>query len=164
MQLNGGAKSSCSEPQAIPLGPSPSTPFDDYRETERQEVLTRPDPLELWIILDEAVIRRAMGPPDLMGRQLAHLCKASLMPNVTLQVMPLGAGAHPGMAGSFMMMSFPEPADPDVVYVNYSTGSLFLEKPEEVARSALIFNHLCAAALSISQSREMVSHVQQELA
>jgi hypothetical protein len=41
MQLNGGAKSSCSEPQAIPLGPSPSTPFDDYRETEREEFLTK---------------------------------------------------------------------------------------------------------------------------
>ena len=54
-------------------------------------------------------------------------------------------------------------ADQDVVYVNYSTGSLFLEKPEEVERSALIFNHLRAAALSISQSREMVSRTQQEL-
>jgi len=130
----------------------------------RQERLTQSPPTELWAVVGEGAIRQQVGGVEVMLGQLARLLEASYLPNVTLQVMPLGGGAHPGMAGSFMMMSFPEPADPDVVYVNYSTGSLFLEKPEEVARSALIFNHLCAAALSISQSREMVSHAQQELA
>ena len=130
----------------------------------RQERLTQSPAAELWAVVGEGAIRTRVGDVDVMRGQLTRLLKASYQPNVTLQVMPFGMGAHPGMAGSFMMLGFPEPVDPDVVYVNYSTGSLFLEKPEEVARSALIFNHLCATALSVSQSREMVSHVQQELA
>jgi transcriptional regulator with XRE-family HTH domain len=130
----------------------------------RQVRLMQSEGAELWAVVGEGAIRWQVGGVGVLRGQLARLLEASYRPNVTLQVMPFGAGAHPGMAGSFMMLSFPEPADPDVVYVNYSTGSLFLEKPEEVARSALIFNHLRAAALSISQSREMVSRVQQELA
>ena len=39
MQLNGGAKGSCPEPQGIPLGPRPSAPFDDYGKTENQKFL-----------------------------------------------------------------------------------------------------------------------------
>lgn len=129
----------------------------------RQARLAQSLDAELWVVVGEGAIRWQVGGADVLREQLAHLLEVSYRPNVTLQVMPFGAGAHPGMAGSFMVLGFPEPADPDVVYVNYSTGSLFLEKPEEVVRSALIFNHLCAAALSISQSREMVSRVQQEL-
>jgi transcriptional regulator with XRE-family HTH domain len=130
----------------------------------RQARLAESPAAELWAVMGEAVIWRQVGGVGVMGAQLARLLQASYQPNVTLQVMPYGAGAHPGMAGSFMMLSFAEPADPDVVYVNYSTGSLFMEKPEEVARSMLIFNHLCAGALSIGQSREMLSRTQQEIA
>ncbi len=129
----------------------------------RQAQLAEGPATELWAVIGEGVIRRPVGGRSVMRAQLAQLLEASYRPNVTLQVMPFGVGAHPGMEGSFMMLGFPEPADPDVVYVNYSTGSLFLEKPEEVERSALIFNHLRAAALSISQSREMVSRAQQDL-
>jgi hypothetical protein len=129
----------------------------------RQTRMAESPATELWAVIGEAVIRRPVGGGPVMRAQLAQLLEASHRPNVTLQVMPFGVGAHPGMEGSFMMLGFPEPADQDVVYVNYSTGSLFLEKPEEVERSALIFNHLRAAALSISQSREMVSRTQQEL-
>jgi transcriptional regulator with XRE-family HTH domain len=51
---------------------------------QRQEVILRADPIELWLILDEAVIRRTMGSPELMRAQLNHLADASLWPNVTL--------------------------------------------------------------------------------
>jgi transcriptional regulator with XRE-family HTH domain len=130
----------------------------------RQARLIEGPATELWAVIGEAVIWRRVGGVGVMRAQLDRLLRASYQPNVTLQVMPYEAGAHPGMAGSFMMLSFAEPADPDVVYINYSTGSLFLEKPEEVARSVLIFNHLCAGALSIGQSREMLSRALQGLA
>lgn len=130
----------------------------------RQARLTENSAAELWAVISEAVIWRQVGGVGVMRAQLGRLLQASYQPNLTLQIMPYGAGAHPGMAGSFMMLSFSEPADPDVVYVNYSTGSIFLEKPEEVARSMLIFNHLCAGALSIGESRELLSRAQQELA
>ena len=68
------------------------------------------------------------------------------------------------MAGAFTILSFAEPADPEVIYVTYSSGSLFLEKPEELSRCALIFNHLRAAALSMGQSRDLIARIRTELA
>jgi transcriptional regulator with XRE-family HTH domain len=130
----------------------------------RQARLTQSPASELWAVVGEGAIRRQVGGATVLRAQLTRLLEASYLPTVTLQVMPFGVGAHAGMAGSFLMLSFPEPADPDVVYASYSTGTLFLEKQEEVERTALIFNHLRAAALPIGQSREMVSRAQQELA
>ena len=130
----------------------------------RQTRLTQSPASELWAVIGEGSIRRQVGGVTVMRAQLTRLLEASYLPTVTLQVMPFGVGAHAGMAGSFLLLSFPEPADPDVVYASYSTGTLFLEKQEEVERTALIFNHLRAAALPIGQSREMVSRAQQELA
>jgi transcriptional regulator with XRE-family HTH domain len=130
----------------------------------RQSQLTQGQPPELWAIVSEAGIRRLVGGAAVMRVQLDRLLEASHQPNVTLQVMPFSAGAHAGMTGAFMIVGFAEPADPDVVYVNYSSGSLFLEKPEELSRCALIFNHLRATALPIGQSRDIVARIRQELA
>jgi transcriptional regulator with XRE-family HTH domain len=130
----------------------------------RQERLAESSEAELWAVVGEGAIRRRVGGVDIMRSQLAQLLQTSYRPDVTLQVLPFDAGAHAGMGGSFMMLGYDDPADPDVVYVNYSTGNIFLEKHEEVTRSALIFNHLCAVALSVGQSREMLSRFQDELA
>jgi transcriptional regulator with XRE-family HTH domain len=66
---------------------------------QRQDALLRADPLDLWLILDEAVIRRTMGGPELTHNQLVHLADASLWPNVTLQVLPFAGGPHPSLSG-----------------------------------------------------------------
>jgi transcriptional regulator with XRE-family HTH domain len=130
----------------------------------RQSLLTQDQPPALWAVVNEAAIRSLVGGAAVMRAQLDRLLQASHQPNVTLQVMPLSTGAHPGMAGAFTILSFAEPADPDVIYVNYSSGSLFLEKPEELSRCALIFNHLRAVALSMGQSRDIIARIRTELA
>jgi len=79
------------------------------------------------------------------------------------ELMPFATGAHAGMGGAFTILGFPEPADPEVVYVNYNTGNVFLEKTEELRRFALIFNHLRAAALSVSETRTVISQLVEEL-
>jgi hypothetical protein len=130
----------------------------------RQSLLTQDQPPELWAVVNEAGIRSLVGGPAVMRAQLDRLLEASHQPHVTLQVMPFSVGAHPGMAGAFTILSFAEPADPEVIYVNYSSGSLFLEKPEELSRCALIFNHLRAVALSMGQSRDIIARIRAELA
>jgi hypothetical protein len=155
--------------RAIMRGASSAMTDDDVERhvavrLARQARLTQSPGPQLWAVIGEGAIRCQVGGAAVMRLQLARLLEASHLPNVTLQIMPFAVGAHAGLAGAFLMLSFAEAADQDVVYVNYSTGSLFLEKPEEVERSALIFNHLRAAALSIGQSREMVSRTRQELA
>ncbi|HEV3292927.1 MAG TPA: helix-turn-helix transcriptional regulator, partial [Streptosporangiaceae bacterium] len=52
----------------------------------RQEVLIRTDPLTLWSVMDEAVLRRQVGGRETMHAQLQRLIAASARPNVTLLV------------------------------------------------------------------------------
>jgi hypothetical protein len=98
-----------------------------------------------------------------MHTQLGRLLEESHQPHVTLQLMPFSVGASAGMGGAFTILRFPEQADPDVVYVSYNTGHLFLEKPEELNGFELIFNHLRAAGLSTAESRNAISRIDREL-
>jgi hypothetical protein len=79
----------------------------------RQERLTGANAPQHWIVLNESVIRRVVGGPETMRAQLDRLIEASHLPNVTMQVLPFTAGAHPAMDGAFVILGFPEPADPD---------------------------------------------------
>lgn len=83
---------------------------------QRQKVLTRADPVKLWCILNEPVISRLIGGPEVMRGQLARLLEVSEWPYVTLQVLPLSSGVHPALNGPFCILEFPERSDPDVVY------------------------------------------------
>jgi transcriptional regulator with XRE-family HTH domain len=115
---------------------------------QRQDVLHRADPLELWIILDESVLRRMVGPSQIMREQLEHLYEASQLPNVTLQVLGFGSGLHPGMGGSFAIIEFPERFDPDVVYTEGVTGQAYIEERDrEVRARSEAFDLLRATAL-----------------
>jgi transcriptional regulator with XRE-family HTH domain len=130
----------------------------------RQERVGAPDSPKLWAIVNEAVIRRAVGGRGVMRAQLGKLTEVSRQPDVTLQVLPFGVGAHAGMDGAFMILGFPEPTDPDVAYVHYYSGTLYLEKPPELQRYALMFDHLRAAALPVDASRELIGRAADELA
>ena len=129
----------------------------------RQELLTADDAPQLWFVLNEAVIRRVVGGVATMRGQLRHLLEAARLPNVTLQVVPFSAGAHPAMDGSFYLLTFPEPADPQIVYFEYYTGALYLEKSAEVQRYRLMFDHLRAAAQSVDESRARMARAAEEL-
>jgi hypothetical protein len=99
-----------------------------------------------------------------MHEQLTRLLEIGSLPNVTLQVVPFSAGAHPAMEGSFNILGFPEPADPNIIYFEYHTGALYLEKPQEVQRYSLMFDHLRASAQPVDASRALITRVADELA
>jgi hypothetical protein len=126
-------------------------------------VILRADPIELWLILDEAVIRRTMGSPELMRAQLNHLADASLWPNVTLQVLPFCSGPHPCLNGPFAIIEFPERFDPDVVYTEGVAGQAYLERERDVRARAEAFDLLRAAALSPADSRDLISKLAGEI-
>jgi hypothetical protein len=130
----------------------------------RQDRLAAVDTPQIWAVVNEAVIRRVVGGKAVMSAQLARLTETSMQPNITLQVLPFVVGAHAGMDGAFMILGFPTPTDPDVVYVHYYAGTLYLEKPQESQRYALMFDHLRAAALPVGQSRDLIARVADELA
>lgn len=124
---------------------------------ERQRLLTDPsNPPEYWAVIDEAVLNRTVGGPSVMREQLHHLVKMSMLPHVTLQVVPFHAGEHAGMDGSFLILGFPEQADPDVVYVEYTTSGVYLEQPSDVRRYTVMFDHLRASALKPDDTVAMI--------
>ena len=128
----------------------------------RQEVLQGEAPLQLWGIVDEAALRRQVGGPAVMRAQSGHLLEASDLPNVTLQLIPFDAGAHPSMVGSFIVLQFVEEAIPDVIYVETMAGELFLEAESDVRRYKLIFEHLRAVSASPDASRSLLSSLAAE--
>lgn len=123
----------------------------------RQRLLLDPHPPEYWAVVDEAVLRRVVGGGDVMSEQLRRLAEVAQLPHVTVQVVPFGAGAHPGMEGPFLILGFPEQADPDVVYVDSTSSGVYLEMEPDVRRYALMFDHLRAAALGPDDSVNVIS-------
>ena len=129
----------------------------------RQPALTRDDPPMLWTVVDEAALRRRVGGTELMRAQLEHVLELSGLKNVAMQVIPFGAGAHPAMGRPFVILVFPERVDPDVVYLEDLTSTLYLEDVDEVDRYNVFFNHLRATALSFEDSAALVTSVLKEL-
>jgi len=129
---------------------------------QRQSLLIQDDPIELWVVLDEAVLSRPVGGDTVMRGQIARLVEATEMPNVTLQVLPFDAGAHAGMDGTFTILDFPDAQDPDVVFVENATGGLFLEKADELFKYHLIFRALHTVALSAEESAALLAKLAKE--
>ncbi len=135
----------------------------EVRRARQARITTERDPLGLWVIIDEAVIRRLVGGRVVMRDQLQHLIDLGERRNITLQVLPFGAGEHASMLGAFKVLEFPGQDDPDVVYQESQTGSLYVEKPEQVNRYSLMFDHLREKALSGSESRALLKQAVSDL-
>lgn len=123
----------------------------------RQQLLLEPDPPRYWAVIDEAVLCRSVGGAEVMADQLRALTVRATLPHVTIQVLPFSAGAHAGMEGPFLILSFPEQVDPDVVYVDNTAAGIYLEDPAEILRYTLMFDHLRAAALSPDDSLTVIA-------
>ncbi|MFB9802508.1 helix-turn-helix domain-containing protein [Streptomonospora salina] len=100
---------------------------------ERQEIMDRDDAPRLWAVIDESVLLRPAGGRDVMRAQIEKLIQISEEANtIKVQVLPLEVGLHPGIAGAFTILDFPNPVDPSVVYIENRTDGLYLEEPPEV--------------------------------
>lgn len=122
---------------------------------ERQQILTRtePPPPRLQAVLNEAVIRRRIGGSEVMREQIEHLMDSRQLANVTIQVLPFGAGAHRAMSGSFVMLSFLDPGDLGMVYAESATGALFVETPEDLRKYEEIWDDIVGKAYSPDDTR-----------
>jgi transcriptional regulator with XRE-family HTH domain len=123
----------------------------------RQDVLRADPPLELSAVLDEAVLRREVGGPGVMARQLERLVEAARLPQVRLQVLPFAAGAHIGVTGPFVIFSFSSTSDLDVVVLDHLTSSLYLERKEDLQAYTEAFNALQVHALSPEDSLDFIA-------
>ena len=126
---------------------------------KRQARLTGPDPVTYWVVLNEAVLLRSVGSKEVMNDQLRHLIELSDLSNVTIQVLPFAAGAHPAMDGSFTIFWFADEAAPPIVYTEHPTSILYLERSSDTERYSLVFDHLRARALDPDRSTSMIAGI-----
>jgi transcriptional regulator with XRE-family HTH domain len=146
-------------------------PWLDAAETERraaarsarqQALLGAAQGLRIHVVLDESVLRRQVGGPEVTRRQMAALAEAAQRPEVTIQVLPFTAGACAGIDGDFVILTFPDPEDPPVVYVEGLFGDLYLESKEENDRYALAWTRLAAQALNPAESAALLADLAED--
>ncbi|MEU4920124.1 helix-turn-helix transcriptional regulator [Streptomyces parvus] len=124
---------------------------------DRQVRLTGPDRPELWIILDEAVLRRPVGGAAVMRGQLEKLLRMAEEPNVTIQVLPFDQGAHGSLGGSLTVLVMPDGTE--VAYTEGAHYGQLTEEPDEVERFVLTYDQLRAMALPPLMSLAMIRSV-----
>ncbi len=151
---------------------SASSPGEVARRVQarlkRQRVLVGDNPTRATFVLDESVLLRRHGGPDVMAEQLAHLVEMSRLPNIQIRVLPLAAAAHPvTVGGSFLLLQFPPvpgigPAS-DVVYVEqYAKSALYVEDEAETYQYRLAFERLVSESLDEAGSVALIERIRRE--
>ena len=127
---------------------------------ERQQILEREHPLQLWALIDEAALRRPVGGAEVMTEQLQFLALAAARPHIVLQVIPLAAGAHEGLrGGAFVLADFED--GPTLGYQDTAVAGQIVEGASEVEALAITWDTLRLEALPRSASIELVEEVAQ---
>jgi transcriptional regulator with XRE-family HTH domain len=122
----------------------------------RYENLTKPSPLDLHVVLDEATLHRQVGGPGVLATQLKWLIEQAELPNVHIQVVPFEAGMHSGPSGSFNILGFGNDQELDVVYVeNNADHEMLLERQTKAYRDT--FERLCDEALDEPRSLALIA-------
>ncbi|WP_410535227.1 helix-turn-helix domain-containing protein [Streptomyces sp. KL2] len=130
---------------------------------ERQHLLTRADAPHLWVLVEETALRRPVGPPRVMRAQVDRLLEEAERPNVTLQITEFSSGFHPGTYGPFVLFRFGLPELPDMVYVEYLTGAVYLDERTEVASHLELLDRMSAQAATARRTKEILRDFRKEL-
>ncbi|PPK64764.1 helix-turn-helix transcriptional regulator [Actinokineospora auranticolor] len=144
------------------------SPIDVERDAASMELrrgrFAEPDPLSMAVLLDEAVIHRVVGGPVIMAEQLRHLVALGSAPNISIRVIPFGAGEYSVIPGAVTLLGFAEPAvDPDVVYVEYFGGGEWIEGARDVAKFAGALDDVQSLALSEKDTAALFSRKADQL-
>jgi hypothetical protein len=132
--------------------------------TRRQRVLDREPPLKLWAVIEESVLHRPIGGPDVLRNQLDALRAAITRPNVTLQIIPLASSGHAATGGAFSLLRFPQRDLPDIVYLEHLTSALYLDKREDVEAYTQALDLLASSSPSPQQTDHELTRLIERLA
>jgi transcriptional regulator with XRE-family HTH domain len=129
----------------------------------RTELLRQPDGPRMWVVLDEAVLRRSIGGRAVLREQIESLIEAARMPNVQIQVLPFDAGGHAGAGGAFSILRFPYRELSDVVFLEHLTSGIYLDRPQDVDQYAEAIGRLFIEAVPLSRTDEILKHLRADL-
>jgi transcriptional regulator with XRE-family HTH domain len=144
----------------------------DYSAEEAEQLVAlrkerqrrfRDGKLKLWIILDEAVLRRPVAGIAVQIEQLRYLKEVCASPSLTLQVVPYGVGGHAVPTG-FSILRFTERDFPDVVYLENLTSALYLDKKVDLDRYMLATERLSIVAYEPQDTPRILDEIIRQLA
>ncbi|MFC5923075.1 helix-turn-helix domain-containing protein [Micromonospora vulcania] len=130
---------------------------------QRQQLLRREHPPQLWAVVDEAVLRRPIGGVDVMRGQLTALIEATKSPNIRLQVIPFAAGGHAAAGGAFTILRFGDQELPDIVYIEQLTSAIYLDKRDDLDYYAVAMERLCVEAEPPERTPEILGRLLDDL-
>ncbi|WBB76960.1 DUF5753 domain-containing protein [Micromonospora sp. WMMD1128] len=156
-QLIPGLLQTADYARAVVRAEHPDAPDNEIeRRVElRMRRQSNESPPNLWVVLDEAVLRRPVGGAATFKAQLERLAEEADRPGNTVQILTFTAGEYGSMGSAFSLLAFPEPADPGVVYVETRAGSLYLQG-QQVREYTRVFEHLVATAAGARESRDLI--------
>lgn len=149
-------------PLDVPLGERANVEKRLEVRLRRQRVLHRKDAPTFWIVLDEAVLRRPVGGPEVCRKQFEHLLELATLPNVVIQLLPWALSGY-AAEHAFSMLRFAEPELPDLVYLEEMTGASYLDKRADVERYGRAMDRLTVDALSPDQSKQAIQKIINEI-
>jgi transcriptional regulator with XRE-family HTH domain len=127
----------------------------------RQSLLDRPDAPTLWVVMEEAVLHRVVGGPEVMREQIERLLEVSELEHVSVDVVPFTAGAHVGACAPFTYFRFEEPELPDIVYTEVLSGAMYLDQRADVSAHLEAHNRMSLLA-SDADSKALLNRMRKE--
>lgn len=121
------------------------------RLDRQRAVFERPEPLDLRIVLDEGALRRPIGGLTVLREQQDHLRLLNRRPHIEIRVLPIDVGWHPALRGGFTVLDMPDPADPDVVYIEAPDGARYLETAADLERFRVTFMSLQERSVGLEE-------------
>ncbi|MFE4664869.1 helix-turn-helix domain-containing protein [Streptomyces sp. NPDC056716] len=129
----------------------------------RQELLLRPVPPRLWVVMDETVLRWPVGGAGVMRAQIDHLIEMNRLPHVTVQIMRFTQGPHPAMrAGAYHIFRFRARELPDIVYLSGLVGAVYLDKRDDVVVYREALDRLGAQAAPAGRTEAQLGAIRKE--
>ncbi|MFF0177281.1 helix-turn-helix domain-containing protein [Micromonospora profundi] len=126
---------------------------------QRQEILRRDRPPQLWVVVDEAALRRPIGGVEVMRGQIEALIEATRSPHIRLQIIPFAAGGHAAAGGAFTILRFGDQELPDIVYIEQLTSALYLDKRDDLEYYAVAMERLCVEAEPPERTPEILARL-----
>jgi transcriptional regulator with XRE-family HTH domain len=125
---------------------------------DRQAILERDSPPELWVIMDETVLRRTVGSAATMRKQFEHLADAARRPRIVVQVIPLDGGAHQGLnGGAFVIADFEDAAT--LAYQDTAVAGQIVADASEAEALTVAWDTLRLEALPRAASLSLIEEV-----
>lgn len=128
----------------------------------RQQLITRPKPPKLWVVMDESVLHRPIGGRRVLLEQIEYLLDVTKRSHVSLQVLPYRFSGY-AAEGSFTTLRFAEPELPDVVYIEHLSGALYLDKRADIELYGRVFDRLTVDAHTPDDTRQLLLKTRAEI-